>query len=157
MVVAAAVAGGLNYYQKNNKDSGNYSPELKVETPKNLDRYSFNESQQKQAVNKIRHGSQETNSRFWVGVNGKVIKLLKDDLKGSKHQKFLIRISEDLTLLISHNIDLAKRVPIDKGDTVSVKGRYEWNNRGGVIHWTHHDPKGKKSGGWIQAHGKVYR
>jgi hypothetical protein len=29
---------------------------------------------------------------------------------------------------------------------------YEWNDRGGLIHWTHHDPMGVDEGGHI-----VYR
>ena len=83
--------------------------------------------------------------------------MLKDDLDGSRHQKFIIRVTDDITLLVAHNIDLAERVALRKGDTVSVSGIYEWNNRGGVIHWTHHDPRGKKPGGWIRANGKNYR
>lgn len=156
MVVAAAIATVISYYQKQQPSCSTQS-NLRIEKPNNLNEYSFNHNQQQQAVNKIRSGSKETNSRFWVGVNGKVYKLLKDDLKGSKHQKFLIRIADDITLLVSHNIDLAPRAPIRKGDTVSIRGRYEWNHRGGVLHWTHHDPKGKKEGGWIQVEGQVYR
>lgn len=157
MLAAAALATGINYYHKSKNNTSDGLSNFRVETSKNSDRYSFNDAEQIKAVERIRTASQKTNSQFWVGVNGKVIKLLKDDLRGSRHQKFLIRIADDLTLLISHNIDLAKRVPVTKGDTISIRGRYEWNNRGGVIHWTHHDPKGKKAGGWIQAADKVYR
>jgi len=82
---------------------------------------------------------------------------LKDDLTGSRHQKFIISPANGITLLVAHNIDLAPRAPVNKGDTISLYGRYEWNNRGGVIHWTHHDPKGKKKGGWINVNGKTYR
>ena len=61
------------------------------------------------------------------------------------------------TLLISHNIDLAVRVPVHIGDRVDVRGRYEWNDRGGVIHWTHHAPQGRRPGGWIRHHKRTYR
>ena len=46
---------------------------------------------------------------------------------------------------------------VKEGDTIKIKGRYEWNNRGGVLHWTHHDPKGRKESGWIYAGGQYYK
>ncbi|HIQ07513.1 MAG TPA: DUF3465 domain-containing protein, partial [Thiotrichaceae bacterium] len=42
-------------------------------------------------------------------------------------------------------------------DRIKIRGRYEWNNRGGVLHWTHHDPKGRKEGGWIYHNNKFYK
>ena len=66
-----------------------------------------------------------------------------------------MEISPDITLLVAHNIDLAPRIPVAQGDAVTIKGEYVWNNRGGVLHWTHHDPKGRK-GGWVEVAGKRY-
>jgi hypothetical protein len=82
---------------------------------------------------------------------------LRDDLEGQRHQRFILRLPDGMTVLISHNIDLAPRVPAEKGDAVEVFGRYEWNKRGGVIHWTHRDPKGRREGGWIEHKGERYR
>ena len=101
-------------------------------------------------------------SEVWVEADGHVIKLLRDDLEGSRHQKFLVALNQpnrrdEHTLLISHNIDLARRVPLREGDRVVFRGRYEWNDRGGVIHWTHHDPRGRRPGGWITHDGRTYR
>ncbi len=149
MLVAAAIATGVNYYNKN------YSSDTSSSIKTTVTQFTKNE--QKQAISQIREAKNNTNAQFWVGLNGKIVHKLKDDLSGSRHQKFLISPSSDITLLVAHNIDLASRVPIKKGDSISVYGRYEWNNRGGVIHWTHHDPKGLKKGGWIKANGKVYR
>ena len=41
------------------------------------------------------------------------------------------------------NIDFVERVPVvGMGDRVHVRGMYEWNELGGLVHWTHHDPQG---------------
>ena len=92
-----------------------------------------------------------------VHVNGEVIKNLRDDLEGSRHQKFILELASGQTVLISHNIDLASRIDLlEEGDEVDIYGVYEWNERGGVIHWTHHDPDGDHIGGWIMHENKKY-
>jgi hypothetical protein len=93
----------------------------------------------------------------WVELSGSVQRLLSDDSEGSRHQRFILRLPEQRTLLIAHNIDLAERVPVRRGDSVRLRGRYERNERGGVIHWTHHDPQGFNSGGWIEHQGVRYQ
>jgi hypothetical protein len=40
---------------------------------------------------------------------------------------------------------------------VAFRGEYEWNQKGGVIHWTHRDPDGQHSGGWLKHKGKTYQ
>ena len=93
-----------------------------------------------------------------VEGKGKVIKLLSDDLDGSKHQRFIVELGSGQTLLIAHNIDLAPRIKaLQVGDKVAFYGEYEWNPEGGVIHWTHHDPTGEHVGGWIKHDGKLYQ
>lgn len=104
----------------------------------------------------LRAAANDPNAKFWTNIQGTVIKNLKDDQEGDRHQKFLVAVAKDITLLVSHNIDLASRVPVREGDTVNIQGEYVWNNRGGVIHWTHQDPKGRKAGGWIELNGKRY-
>ena len=89
--------------------------------------------------------------------SGTVSRILSDDNEGSRHQRFIVRLSSGSTLLIAHNIDLAPRVrSLQVGDTVSFYGEYESNDRGGVIHWTHHDPRGSHVGGWIEHKGRRY-
>ncbi len=85
-----------------------------------------------------------------------VVKILPDDLKGSRHQRFLVARNGLPTLLVAHNIDLAPRAPIEEGMDTVIRGRYEWNDKGGVIHWTHHDPKNRIEGGWVKVNGKKY-
>ena len=99
----------------------------------------------------------EQRSGVWVEVEGVVDRLLADDLEGHRHQRFIVRLAGGHTLLVSHNIDLAQRVPAATGDRLAVLGVYEWNERGGVLHWTHHDPSGRRTGGWIRHRGTEYR
>jgi len=62
------------------------------------------------------------------------------------------------TLLVAHNIDLAPRVPLHAGDAVSLRGEYEWNPEGGVIHETHHATSaGGAPGGWVRFAGTTYQ
>ncbi len=81
---------------------------------------------------------------------------MHDDDDGARHQRFVIDIGDSQTLLIAHNLDLAKRVPLGMGDRVQVRGMYEWNELGGLVHWTHHDPQGAEDGGWVRYRTKVY-
>ena len=111
---------------------------------------------QSKTIAQLRQAANDPHAKFWTNIQGGVIKNLKDDNEGDRHQKFLVQVANDLTLLVSHNIDVASRVPVREGDTVKIKGEYVWNNRGGVIHWTHHDPKGRKAGGWIEENGQRY-
>lgn len=83
-------------------------------------------------------------------VVGVVEHVLPDDLEESRHQRFIVRLAGGHTVLIVHNIDIASRLPgLQEGDRVSIKGEYEWNERGGLIHWTHRDPRSVHEDGWI--------
>lgn len=96
-------------------------------------------------------------SDVMVVDRGRVVKLLPDDLKGSKHQKMIVKLASGQTILVAHNIDLAPRLnSLREGDMLAFKGEYEWNERGGVVHWTHHDPRGRHEGGWLELNGKRY-
>ena len=96
-------------------------------------------------------------SNLQVAGEGIVEKVLQDDTKGSAHQRIILRVGPDQTVLIAHNIDLAPRVGnIKKGDRLEFYGEYEWNNKGGVVHWTHRDPNRKHIDGWIMHEGKRY-
>lgn len=93
-----------------------------------------------------------------ITVSAKISKVLRDDLHPPRHQRFIIKLDNNLTVLVTHNTDLAPRVKaIKAGDPIKVTGQYEWNDKGGVIHWTHHDPQGRRDGGQITYKGKVYR
>jgi Protein of unknown function (DUF3465) len=110
------------------------------------------------ALSDIQSAFQEQKSDFQVMQEGPIITVLADDTVGDRHQRFILRLKSNQTLLIAHNIDLAPRIPDPKvGEVLRFYGVYEWNDQGGVVHWTHHDPDGKHIDGWLEYRGKRYQ
>ena len=93
----------------------------------------------------------------WIEGQGVVVRLLSDDHDGSRHQRFVVDMRNGQTLLVVHNIELAERVPVGMGDRVRFRGNYEWNELGGVVHWTHRDPMGGDEGGYVHHRDETYR
>jgi Protein of unknown function (DUF3465) len=116
------------------------------------------QSRSESASDAVDRAFENRQSNVQVSGRGEVIKLLSDDTKGSRHQRFILRLASGRTLLISHNIDLAPRIDTLKvGDHVEFFGEYEWNDKGGLIHWTHDDPQGRHVDGWVKHQGKAYQ
>ncbi len=93
-----------------------------------------------------------------ISGEGEVIKLLPDDQRGSRHQRFLLRLPSGPVLLVAHNIDLAPRLDdLRAGDKLRFAGEFAWNERGGVLHWTHRDPHRKHADGWLELAGRRYQ
>jgi hypothetical protein len=96
-------------------------------------------------------------SGLQVEGEGAVSRILPDDNEGGRHERFIIRLASGQTLLVAHNIDLSPRIAgLRVGDRILFNGVYEWNSRGGVIHWTHRDPAGRHAAGWIKHAGQKY-
>ena len=88
---------------------------------------------------------------------GTVVRILADDNEGSRHQRFILELASGRTLLITHNIDVGLRIEsLREGDRVEFSGIYEPNGRGGVVHWTHHDPQEQHVPGWLRHAGRTY-
>ena len=97
-------------------------------------------------------------SNVQVEDAGVVTRILADDLAGSRHQRFIVRLKSGQTVLITHNIDVAPRVTgLKEGDSLRFYGEYVWNEKGGTVHWTHHDPDGKHVAGWVKHNGRTYQ
>ncbi|WP_191600563.1 DUF3465 domain-containing protein [Marinomonas algicola] len=107
--------------------------------------------------NQLKQAYEAHQSDIQIRGSGTVSRLLPDDNKGSRHQKFILRLDSNQTLLVAHNIDLAPRLDgLKLGDRVAFYGEYEWNSKGGVIHWTHRDPGNKHAHGWLEYAGRVF-
>ncbi|WP_462054459.1 DUF3465 domain-containing protein [Vibrio cholerae] len=105
----------------------------------------------------LQQAYQSQQSDLQIQGFGQVVKVLPDDNDGSRHQKFILKLSSGQTLLVAHNIDLAPRIPnLKVGDSVEFYGEYEWNKKGGVLHWTHKDPQNRHAHGWLKHNGQVY-
>lgn len=100
----------------------------------------------------------EGKSDLQIEGKGIVIKLLPDDEDGRRHQRFILSLHTGQTLIVAHNIDVAPRITsLREGDAVAFNGRYEWNPKGGIIHWTHLDPSGRHVAGWLKHKGQIYQ
>ena len=137
VLIIALLAYGYDFYRENRGLQGP-GPDVTQDTP-------------------IQVAFANAQSDVQVQGAGKVVKVLRDDLEGSRHQKFILALPSGHTVLVSHNIDLAPRVDrIREGDRVEFFGEYEWNPKGGVIHWTHRDPRGRHPNGWLRHQGVTY-
>jgi hypothetical protein len=76
----------------------------------------------------------------------------------SPHEGFLLALASGCTLVVrvEANTDFTGTFPLARGERVAVKGEYEFYPLGGVIHWTHRDPRGRHEGGYIEAAGQRY-
>ncbi|UTF51364.1 DUF3465 domain-containing protein [Desulfomicrobium sp. ZS1] len=119
---------------------------------------AYTSSEQASSVDLIQTAFTKQKSGVQVQGEGIVSKILADDSDGSRHQRFILTLPSGQTLLVAHNIDLAPPVASLKvGDSVAFNGVYEWNAKGGVIHWTHHDPAGRHEVGWLRHAGQTYQ
>jgi len=94
-----------------------------------------------------------------IQVHGKgiVTKILADDTTGSKHQKFILQLASEQTLLISHNIDISTKIDtLSINDSIEFYGEYVWNSKGGLVHWTHHDPNHLHIDGYLKHQNITY-
>ena len=146
-ILAAVLFAALTYF------SGQHSF-----TPKRPSAPAIAEQGTSHADEAIADAFANHKSNVQVSGEGLVVKVLPDDKNGSKHQKFLLKLSSGQTLLVAHNIDLAPRVDsLRAGEPIQFSGEYEWSAKGGVLHWTHRDPRGSHVAGWLKYRGQTYQ
>jgi hypothetical protein len=91
----------------------------------------------------------ERRSDVWLTVEGELVRVLPDDRRSPRHQRFVLETPTGQTILVVHNVDVAPRVTVRPGDELEVRGLYVWNPQGGLIHFTHRSA-GPGEGGWIR-------
>lgn len=79
--------------------------------------------------------------------------------RSGTHEGFLMQADgkRGLVLRVEDNVDITGPIPLRNGQHVIVRGEYEYYPRGGVIHWTHHDPAGRHENGYVEVAGKRYQ
>ncbi len=84
--------------------------------------------------------------RFFVGTKTQ-----------ARHEAFDARTDAGVAVEIVDNVDLAPPVPVLLGDRIAVRGELVEDRTGApVVHWTHHDPAGRHTDGWIDFNGRRY-
>jgi hypothetical protein len=77
------------------------------------------------------------------------------------HEGFLVHLrgaaGRGLTVRVEDNVDLTGPIPLAAGDDVEVRGEYIYDPRGGLIHETHLDPRGRRPAGFVKVAGKLYQ
>ncbi len=100
-------------------------------------------------------------SNVEVTASGSVAKVLGTRRGPSGvHTGFLLHLrgadGRGLTVRVEDNVDLTGPIPIRAGDDVEVRGEYIYDPRGGLIHYTHRDPRGRHAGGYVRVGNRMY-
>jgi hypothetical protein len=104
---------------------------------------------------------QSGRSHVEVTASGSVARVLGERPGPSGvHEGFLLHLrgseGHGLTVRVEDNVDLTGPIPLRSGDDVTVRGEYIYDSRGGLIHYTHHDPRGHHAGGFVRVNGRLY-
>lgn len=100
---------------------------------------------------------QARNSGQVVQLRGVVRNVLPDEREAPRRQRLTLELSDGRTLLVTHDLEASARVPVAVGDVIELCGRYEWNNRGGLVSGTHTSAVDDFARGWIRHAGADFR
>lgn len=89
-----------------------------------------------------------------VLVSGQVVSILPEE---PAYQRFMLELPNGQQVMVTHNIGLGTPITnLQMGDRVQVFGLYEWDQEGGKISQTYHDPSGQQVDGWVEHDGVLY-
>ena len=92
----------------------------------------------------------EARSGVWIQASGEVVRQLGST---GPEQRFQVRISENLTIILLRDTRAASPVEAQSGDRVTFHGRYDFHGGGGSVSQTHADASQPGGGGWIEVNG----
>lgn len=74
------------------------------------------------------------------------------------HEGFLLRLRSGCaaTLRVETNVAFTGPIPLRAGESVVVKGEYDSDPDGDVIHFTHRELHGTHPGGYVEVGGTYY-
>ncbi|HEY0613696.1 MAG TPA: DUF3465 domain-containing protein [Candidatus Elarobacter sp.] len=72
------------------------------------------------------------------------------------HEQFNVRRDDGSTFRVVDNVSVGPKVPAQPGDRVTVEGELVHDHGKPLVHWTHHDPRGRHPGGFIALGGRLY-
>ena len=108
------------------------------------------------ALDAIAHGR----SGEEVTVEGPVVRVLTTNVGDhGAHERFIVAVRAgnlEQDVLVADNISIGRTAPVHSGDDVTVRGELAIDPSGPVIHWTHHDPRGRHESGFVRLHGTLY-
>ena len=90
----------------------------------------------------------------WISGHGTVVRPLGS---ASDNQRFLVRVNDELSLVVRHQVGSMGPVPADSDDVIAFQGRYEFHGGGGELILTHADANNPGGGGWIEFNGTRYQ
>ncbi|MDQ2858547.1 MAG: DUF3465 domain-containing protein [Candidatus Eremiobacteraeota bacterium] len=101
-------------------------------------------------------------SRVEVTASGSIVRLLGNRVgRSGEHAGFLLHLrgaaGHGLTVRVEDNVDLTGRLELTEGADAEVRGEYIYTARGGVIHYTHRDPRGHHAAGYVRTGGRFYQ
>ena len=94
-----------------------------------------------------------------VIADGSVAGLLRTAVgESGPHEGFLLRLRSGCraTLRIETNIAFTGPIPLRVGEQIVVKGEYDHDPDGDVIHFTHRELRGRHPGGYVEIDGTYY-
>jgi Protein of unknown function (DUF3465) len=104
-----------------------------------------------QALDACGHGA----SSVEIRDAGVVVRVLGNrSSQSGAHEGFIVRILRQ-TLRVEDNVDITGPIPLRAGRAIELQGQLECDDY--VIHWTHHDPRGRHISGYISVDGKTYQ
>ncbi|CAN5587272.1 hypothetical protein BH11CYA1_BH11CYA1_24920 [soil metagenome] len=90
-------------------------------------------------------------------VTAPIEKLLREEDYREPHQRFLLALSNGTSVLVANDLEYGTFAPVQAGNIVRIKGEYIWNERGGVLHWTHKSDEPRHESGYIDFNGMRYQ